>query len=136
MVCDFCDYLNDFRATMTGSHRRRIRREPDAFFAENLAEILPETARKNGCSISGGESRAKQAAKERPAERRIKAITRRFQAWQYRDSGNRQKPPERPEMACARAKEKRPFGAWFGGGLVEGKRKAAPFGAASFSWNA
>lgn len=136
MVCDFRDYPNDYRATMTGSLRHRIRREPDAFSAENLAEILPETERKNECLISDGAERVKQDAKERPAERRIKAITRRFQAWQYRDSGNRQKPPERPEMACDRAKEKRPFGAWFGGGLVEGKRKAAPFGAASFSWNA
>lgn len=77
----------DYAATMTGSHRRRIRREPDVFFAGNPAEILLKTARKNGRSISGNAERAKRAAKERLAERRIKADTRPLQAWQYRDSG-------------------------------------------------
>jgi hypothetical protein len=69
---------------MTGSHRRRNRREPDAFFAENLAEILPETDRKNGRSISAGAERAKQGAKDRLAGQQIKAVARRLKARQYR----------------------------------------------------
>lgn len=89
MVCDFRDYLNDYRATMTGSHRRRIRREPDAFFAENSAETFSKQARKNECLISDGVERVKQGTKEHTKERQIKAVVRRLQARQYRDSGNR-----------------------------------------------
>lgn len=79
----------DYAATMAGSHRRRNRREPDAFITENLSETFSKPARKNGRSISAGAERVKQDAKERPAERQIKAVVRRLHAWQYRDSGNR-----------------------------------------------
>nr|DAQ20587.1 MAG TPA: hypothetical protein [Caudoviricetes sp.] len=72
---------------MTGSHRRRIRREPDAFFVKNLVKIFSKPARKNGCSISDGATRVKQGIKEHPKERQIMDAARRLRARQYRDSG-------------------------------------------------
>lgn len=85
---DFCDYglrlSRDYAATMTDSHRRRIRREPDVFFAESPAEILQETERKNGRSISAGAERAKQGTKEHPKDRQIMDAARRLWARQYR----------------------------------------------------
>lgn len=124
ILSDFRDFglrlsrlSRDYAATMTGSHRRRIRREPDTFFRGKSGRKSPRNGVKERMFDFWRRGEGKTGSKRTPRRTAHKGHYKALTGTAIIGTAGQMKtPPERLKMACIGAKEKRPFRACSGGG--------------------